>query len=108
MTETKLLSEAQAVELFAFLITAARTQLDDPCLYASMRLLTGAEKLRDFIAADVSSDFQTLLAATEDKTEQAQIIMNDTEAYSVVLDDLCEMVAKHLVVHSELAGEEAS
>jgi hypothetical protein len=79
MTETKLLSEAQAVELFTFLITAARTQVDDPCLYASMRLLTAAEKLRDFISADASPDFQAMLAATEDKTERAQIIMNDTQ-----------------------------
>jgi hypothetical protein len=32
------LTEAEAIELFAFFISAARTQLDDPCQYASMRL----------------------------------------------------------------------
>ena len=34
------LTEDEAVELFAFLMTSARSQLDDPCRYASMRLLT--------------------------------------------------------------------
>jgi hypothetical protein len=108
MTEPKLLNEAQAVELFTFLITAARTQVDDPCLYASMRLLTAAEKLREFISAAASPDFQALLTATEEKTEHAQIIMNDTEAYSVALDDLCEMTACYLVAHSEVAEGEPS
>ncbi len=108
MEKTKLLTEEQAIELFTFLITAARTQLDDPCLYASMRLLTAAEMLRDSIAGDASPEIQKLLATTREKTEHAQIIMNDVEAYTATLDQLCEMVAHYLVAHSDLAGGQSS
>ncbi len=102
MSEKMMLSEAQAVELFTFFITSARTQLDDPCNYAPMRLLTGAEKLRDFILAHASPETQEMLAATIDKTEQAQIIMNDSAAFQEVLDDLCVLVAHYLVQQSGL------
>ena len=56
MTDTNLLTEEQAIELFTFLVTSARTQLDDPCAYASMRLLTAAEKLREFISPGLSPE----------------------------------------------------
>ncbi len=108
MEKTKLLTEEQAIELFTFLITAARTQLDDPCLYASMRLLTAAEMLRDSITGDASPETQKLLAATQEKTEHAQIIMNNVEAYTATLDQLCEMVAHYLVERSDLPGGQSS
>jgi hypothetical protein len=107
MTQTTLLTEEQAIELFTFLITAARTQLDDPCSYASMRLLTAAEKLREFIRPGLSPEAQQLLDSTVEKTEHAQIIMNDSERYTAALDELCELVARHLVARSELAGGSA-
>lgn len=105
MTEKMMLTEEQAVELFTFLISAARTQLNDPHHYASMRLLTAAEMLRDFITEQTSSDMQKMLNDTVDKSEHAQIIMNDTDAFADVLDDLCVMVAQFLV---ERNGLEAS
>ena len=102
MTEKTMLTEDQAVELFTFLITAARTQLNDPHHYASMRLLTAAEMLRDFIAEQVSPELQTLFNETVDKSEHAQIIMNDTDAFSDALDELCTMVAQFLVERNGL------
>ena len=104
MAEQMVLTEDQAIELFTFLITSARTQLDDPGQYASMRLLTAAELLRDFITGRTSPDAQHLLTTTVEKTEQAQIVMNDIDAYTTTLDELCGMVAQYLVVQSELAG----
>ena len=104
MTDTNLLTEEQAIELFTFLVTSARTQLDDPCAYASMRLLTAAEKLREFISPGLSPEARQLLDSTVEKTEHAQIIMNDAERYTAALDDLCELVARYLVARSDLAG----
>ena len=104
MAEKMMLTEDQAIELFTYLITSARTQLDDPCHYASMRLLTVAELLRDFIAERVSPDAHELLTSTIEKTECAQIIMNDSNAYSTALDELCGMVAHYLVKQSGLIG----
>lgn len=40
------LTEDEALELVAFLVTAARTQLDEASEYGSLRLLTAATGLR--------------------------------------------------------------
>jgi hypothetical protein len=102
MPEKMMLTEDQAIDLFTFLITSARTQLDDPHHYASMRLLTAAEMLRDFITESSSSNLQAMLNATVDKSEHAQIIMNDTDAFAGALDELCILVAQHLVERNGL------
>lgn len=102
MAEQMMLAEDEAVELFTFLVVAARTQLDDPHHYASMRLLTAAEKLRDFMTKRASPETQEMLNATVDKSEHAQIIMNDTDAFAEALDELCTMVAQFLVEQNDL------
>ena len=102
MAEKMMLTEDQAIELFTFLVVSARTQLDDPHHYASMRLLTAAEILRGFMTERASPETQKLLGATVDKSERAQIIMNDTEAFAGVLDELCAMVAQFLVEQNGL------
>jgi hypothetical protein len=101
------LTEAEALEFFAFLLASARTQLDDPALYASMRLLTAAEELREFIRERVSPETQALLAETDELTTRAQIYMSDAEAYTSDLDELCRMTAQFYVDHSGLKGSEA-
>jgi len=106
-SKTMVLSEAEALEFFAFLLASARTQLDDPASYASMRLLTAAEELREFIRERVSPETQALLAGTDDLTTRAQIYMSDTEAYISDLDELCRMTAKFFVEHKNLKGSEA-
>ncbi len=100
--ERMVLSEDEAVELITFLITSARTQLDDPCHYASMRLLTAVEILRDFMIKRVSPNTQKLLTATIEKTNHAQIYLNDVETFTDTLDELCRMTAQYLVDESEL------
>jgi hypothetical protein len=107
MAKKMVLTEDQAMELFTFFIVCARTQLDDPHHYASMRFLTAAEKVRDFISSHVSSETKKLLDESVDKTENAQIIMNDTQAFATVLDELCTMVAQYQVEQTGLT-EKAS
>jgi Family of unknown function (DUF6092) len=41
-TSPMVLTEDEALELLAFLVTAARTQLDEASEYGSLRLLTAA------------------------------------------------------------------
>ena len=102
LANSMVLSEADTLELFAFLITCSRIQLDEPSQYASMRLLTAAENLREFVKERVSSDTRKLLNETVDLTTHAQIHMADTEGYSDTLDELCGMVAQYLVDQSGL------
>src|SRR3990170_5653349 len=91
------LTEDEAIELFAFLMTSARSQLDDPCRYASMRLLTAAEELRDRMVNRVGPDTGTLLRRTEPGTAFAQTHTNDLDAYTSALDELCARTARFLV-----------
>jgi len=95
--ETRVLTEDEAIELFAFLMTSARSQLDDPCRYASMRLLTAAEELRDRIADRVGLETRELLEGTREGTAFAQMHTNDLEAYTSALDELCAETARFLV-----------
>jgi hypothetical protein len=91
------LTEDEAIELFAFLMTSARSQLDDPCRYASMRLLTAAEELRDRIFDRVTPKTRELFRQTQPKTRFAQTHTNDLEAYTATLDELCTETARFLV-----------
>jgi len=105
-SKTMVLTEAEALEFFAFLLASARTQLDDPALYASMRLLTAAEELREFIRERVSPETQALLTETDELTTRAQIYMSDAEAYASDLDELCRMTAQFFVEESSLQDGE--
>ena len=99
------LTEDEAVELFAYLLTSARTQLDEPPDYASMRLLTAAESLRDRIAGRVSPEVAAMLEATVAPSSFAQEHVNDFEAYARGLDELCAILARTLVARAELEGQ---
>ena len=101
-TKTLVLTEAEALEFIAFLLSSARAQLDDPALYASMRLLTAAEKLREFIRERVSPESKVLLTDTDELTSRAQIYMDDLESYTADLDELCGLVAQFFVDQSDL------
>jgi hypothetical protein len=106
-SKTMVLTEAEALEIFAFLLSSARSQLDDPALYASMRLLTAVEELREFIRERVSPETQVLLADTDELTTRAQIYMSDMVAYTADLDELCRMTAQFFVDQSSLKDSEA-
>ncbi len=107
MSEAMVITEAEAIELFVFLISSARTQLDEPCRYASMRLLTAAEILREFMMARVSAAMQALLEETLETTIHAQIHMADTEIYTATLDELCRRIAEFVVDQSGLSKRES-
>lgn len=103
--EAMVLSEAEAIELFVSLIASARTQLDEPCAYASMRLLGFAEILRDYVWERVSLENRVLLDETAVPITHAQMITADTEGYTAALDALCRTAAQHLLDQSELGGK---
>ena len=103
--EPMVLTEDEAIELFAFLMTSARSQLDDPCRYASMRLLTAAEELRDRIADRVGPQTRALFERTRPATGFAQTHTNDLEAYTSTLDELCAETARFLVDRSEVTRD---
>jgi hypothetical protein len=99
MESTMVLTEDEALELLAFLVTAARTQLDEAAEYGPLRLLTAAGRLADFITGRASPATQQLLTGPLRALPDAALRSIDPAKYSAVLDAACQAVGKHLVDH---------
>ncbi|MQF68899.1 hypothetical protein FIM12_00995 [SAR202 cluster bacterium AD-804-J14_MRT_500m] len=104
MSSNMVLTESEAIELLAFLITAARTQIDEPPDYAPMRMLTAAGRLREFILDRVSPEghqfLKEFLNPAPKSFRQAGL-----EQYSASLDELCRKIARHLIGRSGFGGK---
>lgn len=90
------LTEAQVVEVLAYLVTAARTQLDEAAEYAPMRLLTAARRLCDALGPRGSEPVRALAAAI-DAMPLIATPTADREAYLARVDELCVAVADCLL-----------
>jgi hypothetical protein len=98
------LTEVDAVEVLAYLITAARTQLDEAAEYGPMRLLTAAQRLGERMTPRASAPVQELLAFLRTLNPTATLTA-DRVAYTARLDALCTVLAKCLLA---LDGDEPS
>jgi hypothetical protein len=98
-TPPMVLTEDEALELLAFLVTGARTQLDEASEYGSLRLLTAANRLADAVADRVSPATRDLLTGPLRQIPELAVRTADPAGYAAALDDLCRAVGEHLVVH---------
>ncbi len=99
MPSAMVLTEDEALELLAFLITAARTQLDEAAEYGPLRMLTAAGRLADFIAERASPGTRGLLAGPLKELPDAALRFVDPTKYAAQLDVVCRAVGEHLVSH---------
>jgi Family of unknown function (DUF6092)/Voltage gated chloride channel len=101
MAETlpMVLTEDEALELLAFLVTAARTQLDEAAEYGSLRLLTAANRLADAVADRVSPATRAILTGPLRQIPELSVRTADPAGYAAALDDVCRAVAEHVVTH---------
>ena len=106
MSENMALTEDEALELLAFLVTAARTQASEPNEYGPLRLLSAASRLSQFMLERASPETRALLTGPLREIPSTDTRMTDYEGYVARLDALCSAVAQHLVRHFGL--EEAS
>jgi hypothetical protein len=98
------LSKESALEVLAFLVTAARTQTEEAAEYAPMRLLMGARLLAQRMSDQVRADETLNMLVTEVAAlEPVRTPTRDREAYLASLDALCERVADTLVAQAERA-----
>jgi hypothetical protein len=81
------LSERAAVEVLAYLISAARTQVDEAAEYGPMRLLTAAQRLGDHLAATASPPVHQLLTSLATMAPTATVTA-DRDGYVDRLDAL--------------------
>lgn len=88
------------LDVLAYLVTAARTQLDEAAEYAPMRMLTAAQRLGAVMRADAPAPtrvlIDALLAVPPTATPGA-----DRDRYVGLLDELCAAVADCLLATPE-------
>jgi hypothetical protein len=92
------LTQESALDVLAFLVTAARTQTEEAAEYGPMRLLMGARALAQGMAPHVGDN--AALRALVDEVgalEPVRTPTRDREAYLASLDALCEHVADALL-----------
>jgi len=99
MTSAMVPTEDEALELLAFLVTAARTQLEEAAEYGPLRMLTAAGRLADFIAERASPGTRGLLAGPLKELPDAALRSVDPTKYAAQLDVVCRAVGEHLVSH---------
>ena len=108
MAGKMVLSEDEALELVAFLVTAARTQVDEAVEYGSLRLLTAAGRLGELIAERVSPETRTFLTGPLKQIPDLAVRTADPARYVAALDAVCRAVGEHLVTHFGLDSKKES
>ena len=99
MAGAMVLNEDEALELVAFLVTAARTQLDEAAEYGPLRLLTAARKLADAIVERVSPETRAFLTGPLAQVPDLAVRTADPVRYVNALDQMCRAMGEHLVAH---------
>jgi hypothetical protein len=90
------LDEDEALELLAYLVTAARTQVDEAAEYGPLRLLTAARRLAERIAPRSSDATAAFVAGPLDRVPELAVPRGEQEEYVARLDELCRELAAHL------------
>jgi hypothetical protein len=96
MTAPWVLDEDDALELLAYLVTAARTQVDEAAEYGPMRLLTAAHRLAETIGPRASPETGAALTGPLAQMPLLAVPRTDRAAYVEQLDDVCRSLAAHL------------
>jgi hypothetical protein len=90
----------------AYLVTAARIQVDEAAEYAPMRLITAAQRLAELLARDAPgtpaapgspASATDVLVAELRSVEPTATPTRDRDRYTARLDRLCELVADALL-----------
>src|SRR3954469_10103655 len=90
------LDEDEALELLAYLVTAARTQVDEAAEYGPLRLLTAAVPLSERVAPRSSGVPPAGVAGPLEQLPVLAVPRSEREEYVARLDELCRALAAHL------------
>ena len=96
MTTEWVLDEDDALELLAYLVTAARTQVDEAAEYGPMRLLTAAHRLAEAMAPRSSAATAEALHGPLAAMPLLAVPRDEHGEYVEQLDDVCRSLAAHL------------
>src|SRR5438105_4848395 len=96
MSTAWVLDEDDALELLAYLVTAARTQVDEAAEYGPMRLLTAAHRLGEMVVSRASEATEALVTGPLQAMSLLAVPRDDRDGYVARLDDVCRALAEHL------------
>lgn len=99
------LDEDEALELLAYLVTAARTQVDEAAEYGPLRLLTAARRLAQAIAPRSSDATAAFVRGSLDPMPELAVPRVGRDEYVARLDELCRSLAAHLVARFAPDGQ---
>jgi len=94
MSEKLIVSEEEVFELLAFLVSAARSLIEEPADYGPMRLLTAAQKLCAFAAPRSADDTGVFADLAEHIPHGLRQRLRDPQGYVDFLDETCVTVAR--------------
>jgi hypothetical protein len=83
------LDEDEALELLAYLVTAARTQVDEAAEYGPLRLLTAARRLAESIGPRSSETTAAFVSGPLARVPELAVPRSGREQYIADLDELC-------------------
>ncbi|MEJ2862842.1 DUF6092 family protein [Actinomycetospora flava] len=96
MSAPWVLDEDDALELLAYLVTAARTQVDEAAEYGPMRLLTAAHRLAEAMGPRATETTAQALDGPLSDMPLLAVPRGDREQYVEQLDGVCRSLAAHL------------
>jgi len=97
MTEKMIISENQATELLAFLVTSSRGVIEEPELYGSFRLMDAASRLLGFMLESRKQADEEFLQQLKDKIDSGKmLVMSDEEQYLAFTEDVVRSVTQWL------------
>lgn len=97
MSDKMVLSEDQAIELLAFLVTSSRGVIDEPELYGSFRLMDASSRLLGFMLESGEYEDKEFLAELKDKIDTGKmLVMSDEAEYVAFTEDIVKTVTRWL------------
>jgi hypothetical protein len=87
------LDEDEALELLGYLISAARTQVDEAAEYGPLRLLTAAHRLAERIAPRASAGTARFVTGPLAQVPELAVPRDGRAEYVARLEELCRAVA---------------
>lgn len=97
MNERLVLTQEEAFELLAFLVTSARGLLDEPRAYGPRRLLRATQKLAGFLLPRADEEARPFLGDLQQLIDRLFPLPENDEQLGITLDACCEMAARELV-----------
>jgi len=96
MSSAWVLDEDDALELLAYLITAARTQVDEAAEYGPMRLLIAARRLGEMMVSRSSDATGELVTGPLQQMPMLAVPRDDRDGYVARVDEVCRGLAEFL------------